>query len=432
MKLKTLVSTMAVLGVMGSAAIAAPATMSSAQVPVMYGTDSVWNSVIERNQDNASGVVALQAGQTKVTGEVIPQAQYVSRQSGTNTFAAYSGNLSGSYGISLYDAELYVDSQLSSWVRAHIAMDYGTNFLTPTTASSTGAFSSTSSMFFPEAYVTFYNGGNLFGKAGRMYLNFGSTTHDSVTTPLPEVLSEINETAAEVGFLNVAGGLYGDIAVYNGNAYGTGTTATNSSNQAHGYVAELGYTQAMGSQGYNAYVDYTGNILDGLSFNYAPSIAGSTTPTEQIPGLAVHADAHTGPFSVMANYVTALAKIGGSNWLATNQLYYDGKPAQPSAYSVEGDYGFNVMNYTATLTLGYQGSQQAAGIVPVGFAFPIPATRALVAYGVALSRNVNVGVEYDYDTDYGTSTTAGNATTNFYTGTGNTNSTVTARLNVLF
>jgi hypothetical protein len=440
MKLRVLFSAMMALGLVSSVAMADQAAANENQSlnpnmmvtntpPDLYGTAPVWNVIIDRNADNAYGEVALYKGQTEVTGEVITDFKYKNNSSGYT----YSSANPSSAQFSLYDAEIYVDSQFNSWIRAHLAVDYGTNFTGATPYSST---STSTSMFFPEAYVTLYGNGNFYAKVGRQYLNFGSSMHDSLTTPLPQTLESVNATAVTAGVVNLLGGLYFDAAVFNGNSYGTGSTANNSAVQANGYVLDLGYTQQMTNQGYNAYVDYIGNFANTLALNYGgisnQAVTSSTNPfssnlpTSQVGGVAVHGDYHTGPFAIMGDYVSAVSKFNADQWS------YNNSGARPSAYSVEGDYDFMLMNHNSTVMVAYEGSYNLAGFVPMGSSTPLPQTRFLVGYSYALMKNVYLQAEYDNDHDYGTADSTAVNTTTDYAGTNGDNNTLDLRLKVLF
>jgi hypothetical protein len=89
MKLKTLVSAMAVLGVISTAAMAD----AGQAAPFNQGNDSnaFWSSIVNRNQDNAYAVT-LQPGQTKVTAEIATDLSYNSHRAG---YSSNGGNGNG-------------------------------------------------------------------------------------------------------------------------------------------------------------------------------------------------------------------------------------------------------------------------------------------------------------------------------------------------
>jgi hypothetical protein len=388
------------------------------------GNDPAWNLIVERNQDNASGVMPLQVGETDLTGFIKTQLKGSSLQ---KAYKTSSPSNNGAYQLSIYDVEFYLDSQLTSSIRAHVATEYDYNFITPASTSSL-----TKSIFISEAYATFYKDyGNIYGKFGRQYLNFGSIIHSTVNTPLTQLLAQIDQPAATVGFVNLPAGLYADASVYDGQSYGTpgSTGQINSSYQAHGYTAEIGLTKKINStQGLNAYVDYLGNLADTLAFipDGTSGLATFTTPlTHQVPGLAAHLTYNIGAYRLLADYVTALTSFSQTQWS------YNNEGAVPATYALEGDYNFSMMNKANVVTLGLQGSQQMAGFTMSTQSFPTPASMLVAAYTITLTNNLKVGVEYDYAQDYSTSVTS-RVNNSTYQGTGESDNTITARLTAWF
>lgn len=414
---------MAVLGLVSTGAFAAPATAKA--MKNSNSDQAFWNAVVDRNQDNAY-FVTPQPGQVKVTGEVDTRLAHTSKGGANN-----NANLGYAAGKSktafdLHSAEVYLDAGLPSVMLAgnplntmvHVALshDYdntannlnGKEVTTITSAS----IDSTAKMFFPEAYAMMtYE--HLFAKVGRQYVNFGSVDHDSISTPLTEVLSNTNETGVTLGLMNLYG-FYGDVSFYNGAFYGDSPNdIRDNKNKVHGFAAELGYAMKNNNYHFNAYVDYISNMADVDALNYdlanAKLIAGNTSlnTTDKVPGVAVHGDftmqaGADSSFTVMGDYVTATKKFNKADWMFNN----DG--AKPQAYGVEGDYTFLKHH---TITLGFQGSKQAAGVQLVGAdltatnTFPMPKTRLLAGYTYDLNKYVSFGAEYTNDKDYGTSDT---------------------------
>ncbi len=419
MKLKQLVSTAALLGLIGTTAIAAPANE-----PTLYGGGYIWNNVIDKARDSSYPVALLQEDQTSVTGILYATGNYRSKHSG------YSDTTSGNdvYNFSLATSEVYLDSQLNSWIRAHLTLTYQSNF-------TQGTYYPPSSLFFSEAYAVMYNGGNYYAKVGRQYINFGNYLHDSVSSTLPEQFTNINQTAITVGAVNM-NGFYANASIFNGQPYGDTATFDNAPNnqyQAHGYTAELGYMQEMASTGYNMYVDYVDNIADNINVgNYFSPVQEGVYMTKAVPAIAAHIDYHTGPIDVLADYFTVTDAFDVSDWSYYSAAGASATGAKPSAYSVEGSYAFNWMNKIHSVTLGYEGSSQAVGFNG-NSGFPMPESRILAQTGVTVSPNVSMQIEYDYDTDYskGISGAIGFESVPVE-GTGLTNSTLTARLKIFF
>lgn len=439
MKLKTLVGSMAVLGLVSTGAFAATATAKA--MKNSNSDQAFWHTVVDRNQDNAY-FVTPQPGQVKVTGEVDTRLARTSKggaNSDTHPNTGYSAGKSKT-AFSLHSAELYLDAGLPSVMlggnplntMVHVALSHDYDNTVDNLDGKT-TLSNSKKMYFPEAYAMMtYE--HLFAKVGRQYVNFGSVYHDSISTPLTEVLSKTNETGVTLGLMNLYG-FYGDVAFYNGAVYGKKLKdRQDKQNKVNGFTGELGYAMKNNNYHFNAYVDYISNIADVDALNYNLAMVNNYT-TDKVPGVALHGDftmqaGTDSSFTVMGDYVTATKKF---NKKADWQFNKDG--AKPQAYGIEGDYTFLKRH---TITLGFQGSKQAAGIVAAGEdvgasaynTFPMPKTRLLAGYAYDLNKYVSFGVEYTNDKDYGTSDTS--TMNNNYQGTGNTNNTIVGRIKVKF
>lgn len=447
---------MAVLGLVSTGAFAAPATAKA--MKNSNSDQAFWNTVIDRNQDNAYFVMP-QPGRVKVTGEVDTRLARTSKGgANTNSNAGYAAGKSKT-AFNLHSAEVYLDAGLPSFMlggnplntMVHVALahdyDLTANNLNDKTIGAVAGITrldNSSKMFFPEAYAMMtYE--HLFAKVGRQYVNFGSILHDSISTPLTEELSKTNQTGVTLGLMNLYG-FYGDVAFYNGASYGNSNNDIRSNqNKVHGFAAELGYAMRNNNYHLNGYVDYISNMADVAALNYNlvnyKLLGGGTVRLankDKVPGIAVHGDftmqaGSDSSFTVMADYVTATKKFNAQDWT------FDNSGAKPQAYGVEGDYTFLKHH---TITLGFQGSKQAAGIYAAGAdlsatnTFPMPKTRLLAGYTYELNKYVSFGAEYTNDKDYGTSDssvfTNNTGAQTSYAGSGNTNNTIVGRIKVKF
>lgn len=436
MKLKTIVSSMAVLGLISTSVFAAaqPKNTANSDNTGWLNQDAYWMSIIDRNQDNAY-LVMQKAGDMKFSAYVATDLSYNSKRNG---YGVGAGNGSGKTGIDLSVAELYFDAQINPWVSAHIALDYDSDNsnggfsvgTSDSTAPTINTAYGTTQAYFGEAYAMF-NYNNFFAKVGRQYANFGSTAHNTISPTLTQSLSSINETGVTLGAVSQQG-FYGDVFIYQGSPYGAASTSAtkydtinSNASMLHGYTVNVGYALNQGqnafygNDGGNYYINYIGNMTDVTSIKSTLKTSGSTAwtaPAQQVPGVAVHGDYATGPFQVMADYVTALSGYDSAS------LTYNGSGAKPAAYSVQATYSWNETN-TQSLTLGFDGTQQAKGITPMGSGFTLPENRFLVSYGYVPFKNVKLRLQYENAKDYGTSVT---------NGTGDINHTVTARVQLVF
>jgi len=445
MKLKLLVGTMAIMGLVSTSVFADVSRVQPQAGAVATTTtpDLVmfWENTVDRNEDNANGIILNQ--QNHVSAAISTQASYTSKRGSAdnlNTTASpytdTSPNNKGNTSLYLANAEVYFDSQVTPWARAHIATTYGPDF----TGSNYGNFD----MFFDEAYAELNNfqqnpSLGLFAKVGRQYLNFGSTQYNVITEPLTNDLSLTNATAVTVGAI-ANNGVYGDFYGYNGNQYGGSADAkADSSNTIHGWGAEVGYAMSNAAQSFNAYADYIANIADSLSFNnslgtYSANQQGTTVwtsifPDQQRPGYALHANYTMGAFGVIADYVGMVSAFD------KNIYSYNGHGASLSAYALEADYTLPTQN-VQMISLGYQGSENALSFYGLGNPFSMPKSRIVAGYKYVFTSNINMKFEYMYDKDYAKTDVAtngtGSSTLNTYAGSGASNNTVLARLNVMF
>jgi hypothetical protein len=196
----------------------------------------------------------------------------------------------------------------------------------------------------------------------------------------------------------------------------------------------------------NVALSYISNIQDAITFvasmNNHATAAGQSQVKQvyiknAIPAASLHADYTQGAFSIDADYVMV------NKMKNTGFVYYKAgtsdkaaieKAAMPSAYNLQAVYGFTTMGqHKNYVTLGFGGTQDALGFTPFGGSFNMPKDRILVNYKYDLMKNVSVEAEYDMDADYGKKHKADyTSKTNVATGTGYSNDTITARLNVAF
>jgi hypothetical protein len=438
MKLKAIVSSMAVLGLISTTAFAATQPARSAADNTGYlSQDAYWMNIINRNQDNAY-LVVQPAGSTKLSAFFA--TDYVHNQKRTG-YSIANGNGNGSNGI-FVSPEVYFDAQVNNWTGVHLALESGPNtnrtfsYTQDTTAPTLNSTFGTTQIFFDEAYATFtYN--NFFAKVGQQYANFGTTMKNSITATLPQQLAAIDQTGVMLGAVS-AKGFYGDVFIYQGSAYGNVngndySEVNRNGSVIHGYTLDAGYALNLGqnafygNNGGNVYIDYIANLADSLTLESTiytnNTVNSSNVPNKQVPGVAVHADYATGPFQVMVDYVSALAGI--------SSVTYNNSAAKPSAYGLQGSYSWNP-NMVQTLTLGYGATQESLGITPFAGGTNLPSYNLLASYSISPIKNVKLRLDYIYSKDYDTDTAAQVGSSNATYGTGDANNTVDARIQVLF
>ncbi len=124
---------------------------------------------------------------------------------------------------------------------------------------------------------------------------------------------------------------------------------------------------------------------------------------EKVPGWSVASAVHYGGVAFAAEYMISQDRY------APGVLAFDGRGARPAAWSLETGYGFELAGRGGELTLGYQGTSEAAGL-------DIPVFRYLSVLTVDLWRDTLFGTfEWIHDREYGTASGGTGERTNKYT-----------------
>ena len=95
---------------------------------------------------------------------------------------------------------------------------------------------------------------------------------------------------------------------------------------------------------------------------------------------------------MIGEYLTALDGFEGDG------IEFGAAGAEPSAWTVEAAYGFDLGGRDASAAVGYQGTSEAGGDAdPLDF----PERRALVGLSVEMAEGVALSAEWKRDEDYG-------------------------------
>ena len=422
MKLKTLVGSMMVLGLVTTGVMANSKASQDATKISTDVADQVYSSSVDRNQDNAYPVRSLSAGQIKVSG--LAKVDSTVRANRHNTDLS-KNNLSAN------NEELYFDALVNDFTTLHLALAYDYNNVinhldgseVQSVSTATSKHTSDRELYFSEAYAKMFKE-NFFVKVGQQYINFGSTKHDAITEPVTQTLSNTDQLAATFGVQNLLGGLYASVAFYKGAniADGKGYSRSN------GYNVDIGYALHGDTYSANMYADYISNMADIDAINNTlanTKIKGTNVINKRIPGMAVHAGVTMGPLQLLADYVTALQSADARDY------EFNKSSAEPSAYSVEASYNFMPKQ---TATIGIQGTKKAFGLKALGAETFLPKERLLVAYTYQFTRNLSLQAELTHDKAYASSVSYGNKGNegNPTTGSGKEDNMVLARLTVAF
>lgn len=360
-------------------------------------------------------------------GNNLPSANWFNRISlsgllnidamGSTRYSPTSFTMQSPSTISVSTAALYADADVSDWTKAHVGLVYGANNQTQfnllqSGAHTNGSFNNNENLNVDEAYATIANFAKspFYLKAGKQYMPFGSYTPFADMTPsLTQVMSQVNDPAAVVGFVT-NNGFNGSVYALQGMGYNDPNGSTRTAIQNYG--ASLGLNNTYNNVGYRAGLGFLSNLNDLDAQRY--HISNTTGYVSRTPGLAANVGVKYSAFDLSGKWVGATKQFNASD------LSYDSHGAKPRTWGVDAGYSFPVLAHSSRVGLGYQGSTQAVNFGASGY--DIPKNRYLADYTVNVSKYTDLGFELRHDVDY----TVANG------GSGHSTNTAAARLAVKF
>lgn len=254
-----------------------------------------------------------------------------------------------------------------------------------------------------------------FLNLGKQFVDFGRYDIHPITRSMTQVMTETRRTAAELGFITCAG-LHGSVFSFN-----NPLTLTSNGHAQPNYGASIGYDQINDQLGFDlgaGYLyDFTGvnDIAYAVTTNNTAGLASSSTSGSEntrVHAGSLYADVNSGPFTLGARYVQAMNRF---NVLDVPKNASLAQGAKPWSADIKAGYGFNAWNKNQNIYLGYQASQDAVFLY-------LPKSRWLAGYNMDVWKNTNVGVEVARDNSYSIS----------QGGTGTSSNTVALRVGVKF
>lgn len=439
MKLKHVVVSMCVLGLISSPALAATkhksakkhavetqdnykGEMYKGELPVvMCPKTDIYTMTLDAMSQNVGRAKATVGCDKPISfaGGIAVDAHWFNRHNG------YAGE--NTRRIALNDAYLNIFGNVNEWTEAFASLSYsGFNGATETDENFLpGVYSNSyedDSLTLEQGFITFrnMNWSPLFLRLGKEFQDFGRYEIHPMVRSFTQVLSESLHTTAQLGFLTPMG-LYGSAYTFNNNM-----TENNNGHEKNNYGINIGFGQPNDQLGYDLGIgymyDFTG--VDDVAYavgtyNGSGSKYGSYEGN-RVDAISLYGRLNTGPFAFGVNYVTALQSFNSAALPENNNDLTDG--AKPWAANVKAGYGFNVWGKNQNVYLGYERSGDAQYIY-------LPESRWLAGYGIDVLTNTNVGLEYTYDMPYSES---GGATTDTATYIKDNSSTLTLRAAVKF
>jgi len=331
--------------------------------------------------------------------------------------------------VALNDAYLNIGADISEWATAFASISYSNPTVTQNLSSSNGEaiekdysaqYSSTYNGFststnsptylsLEQGFITIanFNETPFYLQLGKQFQDFSRYEIHPITRSMTQVMSEVLATSVKVGF--IANGFNGSIyafdnpirrfaapfAVINTNAY-AGNRPTN-------YGAALGYDQPSNEMGWDIGVgvlrDMIGAIDVADAVNHYTALNGAHSP---VWAAALYGDINTGPFTLGARYTQAMSTFNVLD-LPRNGLGDIGEGltvnpgasgARPWALGIQAGYAFNTWcDKSQNVYVGYQQSSQAGALL-------LPKHRYQAGYGMDVWKNTNVTAEWDLDNPY--------------------------------
>ena len=212
-----------------------------------------------------------------------------------------------------------------------------------------------------DAFLTYEpSGGGLSAAIGQQTLPFGVYDTNLITYPLTKDLGETAHTSLVLG---------GEAAQFGWTAF---TYYADEEARVDGFGAGVGFATGGDDSAFGVDVVWISDIGDsgGLSGTF----------DDDVPGLSASARGSFGPVAAMVELVTALDAEGAN--------------AEPSAWSAEAAYGFDLMGREATLAIAAGGTEDAE-------AADLAETLMLLGISVGIAEGVGVGVEWSQSEAYG-------------------------------
>jgi len=446
MKLKLIVASMSVLGLVSTSAFAvdAPAKHKNHHIKKHH----VAASQVDYKAMGALPVVDTCSVSTQYSNVLDTMDQTLGRAKPSEdcnkliTFAggmnldAHWGNRNINYQgrnnqrMSLNDAYLNIFGNVNQYVKAFATLSYGdptersqnlSFVLAAPSAGKVKPFGEYSGVYTAngENKVTLEQGfiriSNFdaypyFIQLGKQFTDFGRYKIHAITRSVTQSLSETLATTAELGFV-LPTGFHGDVYAFDNPVapYEKGLKGHSKVN----YGASVGYDMQDDKLGYDLNLGYLYNItgVNDVAHLYDAYVANRGYDT-RVGAIALDAIVKSGPFSLIGDYVlatTRFSKLDIKNHLGGSV------GAQPWAGNLQAGYNFNGLNRNQNVYLGYQVTEEAVF-------FNLPKSRWTAGWNVDLWKNTNLGFEFGHDVDY----SAGDG------GTGEASNTLAVRAAVKF
>ena len=220
-------------------------------------------------------------------------------------------------------------------------------------------------------------------QTGRYVVPFGVYETNMISDP---VTLDLGETGRDAVMLAAeSGGLYGSVFAFNGDLDRGGDDTID------GFGVALGYAMEIEGGAIDANLSWINDLGESDGFDIDEDDAGA----DNVPGWAASVVLGWGDVTLIGEYLTAL------DGFEVDEIEFGGAGAEPSAWTVEAAYGFDLGGREATAAVGYQGTSEAGAGGNPDSPLDLPERRALVGLSVEMAEGVGLSAEWKRDEDYG-------------------------------
>lgn len=406
MKVKPIIASMFVLGLVSGSAIAAQQRDDIAGLRARASQGAMQTSTAGgnwlTNNVSVNGQVRVDAGfsdrtrMNPVNGRLGLDGLF-----GGSAAAVALGGPSAVQGgqsssdLNINNANVRFELHPGNWVNGVVELTGGSGF------AASAATLNQRAIAIDEAFATI---GDLtqspfFFSAGRQYIPFGyyDDPHDLIISTT-QLFSQSNQVMASLGYAQECG-FRGQIYTFRG------LNQTVSATRTHSYInnggIDLGWDwgDGSGNTGINAGIGWLLNISDTPVVNTIQVLTNAGY-NQRNGGIAAHLAGYVDQFDGKITYFTATQRYASA---AVNPLPAALANARPAAWTVDLGYGFMAMGHENRFGVGYQ---QTSGAGAMG----VPQRRWLADWKVNVFKSTDVEVQYTNDKDYNAAS-GGSATT---------------------
>jgi hypothetical protein len=344
------------------------------------------------------------------------------------------GNGSTQSDIDLSGAELdgYILGP-SNWTSGIISFAYDDSNGLNEGAFNNNSRTQNSRIYLNKAFFTIgdFSRSPFYGTLGQMYVPFGTYGSSLVSSPLTKTLGRVKARAIVVGYQQQS-----DNAFYASGYAFRGDTYAGATSRLDNGGFNMGYRYTVSNHGIHGDIGggVIANIADSVGLqnngNSAPQFGGfgasgngNENIAHRVPALNIR-----GQFSI-GDHIDLLAEyIGALNSFSRNDLTANTHGAKPQAVNAEAAYTFSAFEKPSSIALGYGKTKDA-------LALGLPAQRYSLVLNTSWWKDTLQSLELRHDINYSAGSYAsgtGTAVTQVITGSGRSDNTLTAQMDIYF